>query len=227
MSRLLSLLAAAGATAVGFGLLAGSNRNLVTLASWVAFMAVADLIRVPSPSGGRLSLIGGAGLVGVVLIDSIPTLAGVFVLGLALSHLLLALWDNDPTRDSDLLRTIAGLGVLILVEVGDEWLTGTLDGDSQWEPLVLVLVAGFAWFVADAFVQILGAVPVGRASIRYVWLAALEDWPVMVALFSSAGLFALAQPIIGWWALPVAAVPYAISHVSFTLLPGPGERMGR
>ena len=49
---------------------------------------MADLIRVPSPSGGRISLIGGAGLVGVVLIDSVPTLAAVFLLGLALSRLV-------------------------------------------------------------------------------------------------------------------------------------------
>ncbi|NNC91779.1 MAG: HD domain-containing protein, partial [Acidimicrobiia bacterium] len=60
-----------------------------------------------------------------------------------------------------------------------------------------------------------------------VWLLALQDWPIIVSLFASAGLFALAQPIIGWWAIPVAAVPYAISHVSFTLLAGTRSTYGQ
>ncbi len=226
MGRFLSVVLWLGAVGIGVALLSTSPRSLPNLAVWVAVMATSNLIRVPSPSGGRLSLIGGAGLVGVVLIDSVSTLAGMFLLGLALSQLVVSLWEDDST-DSDLLRTLAGLGVLILVEVGDVWLTDRFSGDPEWEQLGVILVAGFAWFVADAFVRILGAVPVGRASIRYVWLAALEDWPVMVALFASAGLFALAEPIIGYWAFPVAAVPYAISHVSFTLLAGTRRTYGQ
>ena len=227
LGRLVSVVGWVAAVTSGILLLAGTDRTVVVLSAWVGVTALADLIRVPSPSGGRLSLIGGAGLVGVVLIESVPVLAGVFLLGLALSHLILALWASEPSSDTDLLRTIAGLGVLILVEIGDEWLTSRFDAEPQWASLGVILVAGFAWFVADAVVRMLEAAPVGQASIRYVWLAALEDWPVMVALFASAGLFALAEPIIGWWALPVAVVPYAISHVSFTLLAGTRRTYGQ
>jgi len=227
MGRFFSVLLWVAAVAVGTGLLVNSGRTIVGISAWVGTMALANLIRVPSPSGGRISLIGGAGLVGVVLLDSVLMLAGVFLLGLALARLVSALWQSQPSTDSDLLGTVAGLGVLILVEVADEWITGSFDGEPQWGTLGLVLFAGFAWFIADAFVRILGAVPVGKTSIRYVWLTALEDWPVMVALFASAGLFALAEPVIGWWALPVAGVPYAISHVSFTLLAGTRRTYGQ
>jgi hypothetical protein len=212
--------------AVGVLLASTSTRSAASLAAWVGAVAVADLIRVPSPSGGRISLIGGAGLVGVVLIDSVPTLAAVFLLGLAVSRLVTALWA-DESRTTDLLRTVAGLGVLVLVEVADGWLTESLNWDAQWEQLGVILGAGLAWFFADAAVRMLGAFGLGGASIRYVWLLTLEDWPIMVSLFASAGLFALAQPIIGWWAVPMAVVPYAISHVSFTLLAGTRRTYGQ
>lgn len=226
INRFIGLLIWAVGVTVGLLLASTSTRSATNLAAWVAAVAIADLIRVSSPSGGRISLIGGAGLVGVVLIESVPTLAAVLLLGLTISRLVAALW-SDTTGTSELLRTLAGLGVLVLVEVMDQSLTSQLNWDNEWEQLATILVAGLAWFVADAAVRMLGAFGVGRASIRFVWLLALEDWPIMVSLFASAGLFALAQPIIGWWALPVAAVPYAISHVSFTLLAGTRRTYGQ
>ena len=226
MNRFVGFLVWAGGLGIGLILASASPRSVPNLAAWVGAMAIADLIRVSSPSGGRISLIGGAGLVGVVLIESVPTLAAVFLLGLSVSRLATALWA-DESRANDFLRTLAGLGVLVLVEVMDEWLIDQFNWDNQWEQLGIILTAGLAWFVADAAVRMLGAFGVGRASIRYVWLLALEDWPVIVSLFASAGLFALAQPIIGWWALPVAVVPYAISHVSFTLLAGTRRTYGQ
>lgn len=227
LGRAVGLLAWLGGLTVGVLLASGSARSTQSLAAWVAFIVLADLIRVPSPSGGRISLIGGAGLIGVVLIENVPTLAAIFLLGLTLSRLLAALWSDDDADAEDVLRSMAGLGILILVEVADSWFTEQLRWEGQWEELTIILASGFAWFIADAFVRMLGAIGVGRSSIRYVWLLALEDWPIMVSLFASAGLFALAQPIISWWAVPVAAIPFAISYVSFTLLHGTKTTYGQ
>jgi hypothetical protein len=226
INRLVGLLLWAAGVTVGILLASTTLRSVTNLVAWVAAVAIADLIRVSSPSGGRISLIGGAGLVGVVLIESVPTLAAVLLLGLTLSRLVAVLW-GDTADSSELLRKLAGLGALVLVEVVDQSLANQINWDNEWEQLGTILVAGVAWFVANAAVQMLGAFGVGRASIRYVWLLALQDWPIMVSLFASAGLFALAQPIIGWWAVPVAAVPYAISHVSFTLLAGTRRTYGQ
>ena len=203
---------------LGGYLAANSPRSVAAIAVWVVFVVIADLVRVPSPSGGRISLIGGAGLIGVVLIEDIPTLAAIFMLGLAVSRVIAAVWSDSRGDSDDGLRSLAGLGILVLVEVVDGWFTDQLEWESQWEQLTVIVASSLAWFVADAFVRMLGAIGVGRASIRYVWLLALEDWPIMVSLFASAGLFALTQPIVGWWAIPMAAIPYAISHVSFGLL---------
>lgn len=227
LGRAFGLLAWLGGLIVGVMLASGSARSAQNLAAWVAFIVIADLIRVPSPSGGRISLIGGAGLVGVVLIENVPTLAAIFLLGLTLSRLLSALWSSESADGEDVLRSLAGLGILILVEVADGWFTEALRWEGQWEELTIILTSGFSWFVADAFVRMLGAIGVGRSSIRYVWLLALEDWPIMVSLFASAGLFALTQPTISWWAIPVAAIPFAISYVSFTLLHGTKTTYGQ
>lgn len=227
LSRSVGVLVWLSGLMLGLYLASISSRSAVNLAIWVGLVAAADLIRVPSPSGGRISLIGGAGLVGVVLVDSVPTLAAIFSLGLVVSRLLTVLWADESAKGSDFLRSLAGLGVLVLVEVGDSWTIDQLNWSGQGQQLTVILTAGFAWFVADAFVRMLGAIGVGRASIRYVWLLALEDWPIMLSLFASAGLFALSQPIIGWWAIPVAVVPYAISHVSFTLLTGTRQTYGQ
>lgn len=227
LSRSVGVLVWLAGLALGLYLAGTSSRSAVNLAVWVGLVAAADLIRVPSPSGGRISLIGGAGLIGVVLVDTVPDLAAIFSLGLVVSRLLTVLWADESAKGSDFLRSLAGLGVLVLVQVGDQWTTDQLNWSGQGQQLTVILVAGFAWFVADAFVRMLGAFGVGRASIRYVWLLALEDWPIMLSLFASAGLFALSQPIIGWWAIPVAVVPFAISYVSFSLLAGTRQTYGQ
>ena len=227
LSRSISVLGWIAGLVVGLFLASNSPRSAAALAVWVAFIVFADLVRVPSPSGGRISLIGGAGLIGVVLIEDIPTLAAIFILGLAISRMIAVVWADGRGESDDGLRSLAGLGVLILVEVVDTWFTDQLRWDSEWEQLTVIVAASLAWFVADAFVRMLGAIGVGRASIRYVWLLALEDWPIMVSLFASAGLFALTQPIVGWWAVPVAAIPYAISHVSFSLLASTRQTYGQ
>lgn len=227
LTRLASVVAWLVGLGVGLALASTSTRSAAGLAVWVAFIVIADLVSVASPSGGRISLIGGAGVIGVVLIENVPTLAAIFCLGLVGSRLIAVLWADGRPHGSDGLRSLAGLGILVLVEVGDTWFTESLNWQSEWEQLTVIVVSSLAWFVADAFVRMLRAFGVGRASIRYVWLLALEDWPVMVSVFASAGLFALAQPIVGWWAVPVAAIPYAISHVSFTLLNGTRQTYGQ
>lgn len=218
-NRILGTVAWLAAVGAGLFLASGSELSGLSIAAWVAALAVAEQVRVPTPSGGRISLIAGAGLIGVVLVDDLPSLAAIFLLGLAAS-VVLALFN--PFRESfsatEGLRESLGLAALLLVEVGDTWVRETFGWVGELEQLNVVLAAGLAWFVADSSARIVRSLGVGRSSIRYVWLLTLEDWPVVVSLFASAGLFALTQPVIGWWALPVSGVPYAISHIAFTLL---------
>lgn len=209
-----------GAVAGGLALALTADRSLANIAVWTATLIATDLLRVPSPSGGRISLMAGVALVAIVFVTELTALSAMFMLGFAGASMLAPLWRRANIAPGDYIRQVAGLSTLLIVATGYQQFIEPLDWDTQWENLVLVLAAGLAWFAADASVRMLTAIGVGGGALRYVWLLALEDWPIMVSLFASAGLFALAQPIIGWWAVPVGVVPYAISHVSFSLLAG-------
>lgn len=213
--------------AVGVTLATASDRSWQSIALWVAALIVTDLVRVPSPSGGRISLMAGVALVALVFVTDFTALSAMFLLGFAGASMAVPLWHRANVAPGDYMRQVAGLGTLLLVASGYQQVSVRLDWDTQWEHLALVLAAGLAWFTADAVVRMVTAIGVGGGALRYVWLLALEDWPIMVSLFASAGLFALSQPSIGWWAVPVGVVPYAISHVSFSLLAGARRTYGQ
>ena len=207
------------AIVLGLALALNGERTGLSVAMWAAALATAEQVRVPTPSGGRISLIAGVGLIGVVLVDDLASLAAMYLLGLAGAAVLALV---NPFRDhlslADGLRETLGLATLLVVEVGDTWVREAFGWVGELEQLNVVLAAGVAWFVADSSARIIRSLGVERSSVRYVWLLALEDWPVVVTLFASAGLFALTQPVMGWWALLVSGVPYAISHIAFSLL---------
>lgn len=219
-TRSLHLALWAGAVVGGVVLSLAADRSWGNIALWATVLALADLVRVPSPSGGRISLMAGVALVALVFVSEITALSAMFMLGFAGASLLAPLWRRVRVAPGDYMRQVAALATLLLVAAGYQQVSERLDWDTQWQHLALVLAAGLAWFIADASVRMITAMGVGGGALRFVWLLALEDWPIMVSLFASAGLFALSQPIIGWWAVPVGVVPYAISHVSFSLLAG-------
>ena len=221
------LLLWAAAVAGGVVLSVAADRSWENIALWAAALALTDLIRVPSPSRGRISLMAGVALVALVFVEEITALGAMFMLGFAGASLFSLLWHRARVAPADYMRQVGSLTTLLVVATGYRQISEQLDWDTQWQHLALVLAAGLAWFIADASVRMISAMGVGGGTLRYVWLLALEDWPIMVSLLASAGLFALAQPIIGWWAVPVGVVPYAISHVSFGLLAGSRRTYGQ
>jgi HD-GYP domain-containing protein (c-di-GMP phosphodiesterase class II) len=71
------------------------------------------------------------------------------------------------------------------------------------------------WFLTVAVVRAVDSDQARLAPRRLVLVRALEDWPAYLALFSSGALYALTAPAMGWWwAVPLAGLPYAFSHVS-------------
>jgi len=82
--------------------------------------------------------------------------------------------------------------------------------------LGLTIFGGTAliWFLTVALVRTLQTNGSGLAPRRLTLLRALADWPAYLALFSSGALYGLTVSVMGWWALPLAGLPYAFSHVS-------------
>ena len=51
-------------------------------------------------------------------------------------------------------------------------------------------------------------------SVRYLWLAGLEDWSAITVLILSGTMVGTAYSALGWTAILVAAVPYSFTHTA-------------
>jgi NACalpha-BTF3-like transcription factor len=113
-----------------------------------------------------------------------------------------------------LLRRFAGyvtyVSVYSVVRVGPfEELSG------GWEDLVPFGIAMLAWIFVEVLLRamlILGARELSRS---YLARALIHDLNVFVGLALTGALFGELFPALGWWALPIAMLPYSFAHVAF------------
>jgi hypothetical protein len=57
-----------------------------------------------------------------------------------------------------------------------------------------------------------------RFAAGLLWRTALGDWPAYVVLVTAGGLYGVTREAMGWWAVLLAALPYAFSHLALTRL---------
>ncbi len=183
---------------------------------WAGLIAAAHLITVPAPSGEHLYLgIGVATAVPFLVADAAGFLA-IVTLGMALAWGAFTARRNlDRLVGSEFLAEVAALmafasSVVLLLEITDR-----NDLDSDTGTLLAVAGGGIVWFVTRALTRSLVGLEREDLSARFLWLLALEDWAVIVSLFTSGALFGLAFPQMRWWAILLALLPYAFSHLAF------------
>jgi hypothetical protein len=195
---------AAGAASVAWGL----------LALGAGALALAQLVSVPAPSGERLHLGVAVAAAVPLLTDDYAAVTTVYAFGMAGSLLLAVLRREERREDvarhlSDLLAT-AVLGVVFFA------ISALRDvGSSEWGRVFALAAAGVAWYAVRAILRSLVGFERQDLAPRYLWLLALEDWSAVVSLFIAGALFGLAWPVMGAWALPMAAMPYTFSHLAF------------
>lgn len=88
-------------------------------------------------------------------------------------------------------------------------------GVSDWAILVPFVTAGASWIAVETLLWSFSTTEESRISARYVALSALKDVNVFISLIATGGLFGLMFEELGWWALPVALLPYAFAHGAF------------
>ena len=83
-------------------------------------------------------------------------------------------------------------------------------------PLVLSAfgVAAVLWFGTAVLVRSAWSQQGRVVNRRLGRLRAVSDWPAYAALFSSSALFAVTIGPMGYWAIPLAGLPYLFSHLS-------------
>ena len=57
-------------------------------------------------------------------------------------------------------------------------------------------------------------------SVRYLWLAGLEDWSAITALILTGTVIGVAYGPLGWMAILVAAIPYSFTHTALARYQG-------
>lgn len=197
---------------------------MVTLAEadpiWIlvgaAVIALTHLVTVPAPSGEHLFLgIGTATAVPFLVSDHASFLA-ILTLGMAFAWGVFA--ANHSTNNlagSEFLAEVSALMAFASAVVLIGEVSARNDLVSPTSTLLTVVAAGIVWFAARALTRSLVGLEREDLSARFLWLLALEDWAAIVSLFTSGALFGLAFPEMRWWAVLLAAVPYAFSHLAF------------
>ncbi|MCB2224543.1 MAG: HD domain-containing protein [Actinobacteria bacterium] len=178
-----------------------------------AFVA-SHAITIPDRSERRLALSPMVALAAFLLADGAiaPLVAGAAI-GMpagwqvmrtlrgdrALDHVL----PGDPTAFLAALGAFCGLHVLV-------------PGTGLPTDLADVVPAGaasLAWYVTVLGIR--SAAPGRRrTAVRVMAWQVLRDGPAYAVLFSGGAMFGLVWPALGWWAVPIAALPYGFSHLS-------------
>jgi hypothetical protein len=84
-----------------------------------------------------------------------------------------------------------------------------------WKDLVPFVAAFLAWLAVEVVLRALLVVGPRELSRTYLARALLQDLNVFVGLALTGALFGELFDPLGWWALPIAFLPYAFAHSAF------------
>jgi len=87
--------------------------------------------------------------------------------------------------------------------------------DGGWEDLFPFAVAVISWLTVEVVVRALLVLGPRELSRSYLARALLHDVNVFVGLALTGALFGELFSPIGWWALPIALLPYSFAHSAF------------
>lgn len=179
-------------------------------------IALTHLITVPAPSGEHLYLGIGAATAVPFLVHDHASFLAILTLGMAFAWgVFVVKKTGDGLAGSQFLAEVSALMAFAsaVVLVGE--VSMRRDFSSPTSTLLTVVAAGIVWFAVRALTRSLVGLEREDLSARFLWLLALEDWAAIVSLFTSGALFGLAFPEMRWWAILLALVPYAFSHLAF------------
>jgi len=194
-----------------------------------SLMTVSLLITVPAMSGQRVYLGIAAAAAVPIALSSVALTATVYAVALGVAWLAyLAFRPIDTvTMNSEYLAevvAISGFGVTFFLVEG---LLGIPGGDlaavspyGGYVAVAAAIVGGIVYHMLRAVTRSLIGLERADLSVRYLWLAGLEDWPIVTVLVLAGTLVGIAYGSMGWTAILVAAVPYSFTHTALARYQG-------
>lgn len=203
------------ATAAAAGLLViASDASASQILMGAAALALAQLIRVPTPSGDFLDVGVAVAAAVPLLIDEPAAVAAIYAIGLLVGPLIRFPRDAG-TSETGFLTAAVGLSVYGATFFGVSAQLETTAAEPDMVLLGAVVAGGLAWFVSISAMRAIARYRHDRFAIRYLWLLGLSDWPAVVGLIAAGALFGFTHEAMGLWALPMAAMAYGFSHLAF------------
>ncbi len=207
----------------GVGLYAATlaTSNSMTLLVAVTALVLASMVGVAASSTGNRFTVGLAVAAALPLVLGSPEdvdLAGciaVYGLGLAI---VWALRYSRGEKHTDLLPTLVRrfAGYCVYATVYSALRVGPFaELSGGWEDLFPFVVALMAWIVVEVFARAMLVVGTREVSRSYLARSLLHDLNVFLGLALTGGLFGELWPVLDWWALPIALLPYSFAHVAF------------
>lgn len=211
------------AAIVGIGFYSASEAasDVTSILIAVAALVVASMVGVAtSNSGNRFTTgLAVAAAVPMVLgpIDEVDLAGCIAVYGIGLAIVWALRFSRGETHTDllpTLLRRFAGYATYAAVygslRVGP---FAELSGD--WEDLLPFALALAAWIAVEVVLRALLVVGKRELSRSYLARALLQDLNVFLGLAMTGALFGELWPVIEWWALPIALLPYSFAHLAF------------
>ena len=139
----------------------------------------------------------------------------VYGLGLAI---VWALRYSRGEKHTDLLPTLVRrfAGYVVYATVYSALRVGPFaELNGGWADLVPFVVALLAWIAVEVFARSMLVVGKRELSRSYLARSLIHDLNVFLGLALTGALFGELLPAIGWWALPIALLPYSFAHLAF------------
>jgi NACalpha-BTF3-like transcription factor len=187
----------------------------------VAALVLGSLVNVATSNSGNRFTMGLAVAAAIPVVFSGPNgvdLAGtlaVYGVGLAI---VWALRFSRGEKHIDLLPTMVRRfsGYVAYAVVYSAMRVGVFSALSGgWEDLLPFAVAVVAWLAVEVFLRAMLILGPRELSRTYLARALLHDLNVFVGLALTGALFGELYLYLGWWAAPIALLPYSFAHSAF------------
>ena len=180
----------------------------------VAIYAASYLVMIPNPSGRSVPGVAAVAVAVALVSRGSPVLVlAAAAVALPIGQAGVRLRHGSGASGYVFPAEPAGLAVFGTIVGG----ASTVMPDDMFQEVVGLLVLGAAavsWYLAAGLVRSMYWRRAEMVPRRLALVRALEDWPAYLALVSTGALYGIAAPSMGAWAVPLAGLPYAFSHVS-------------
>ena len=208
-------------------ILSGSGYEAWSIALAVVLIGLTKLIRVPTASGGQLYLGTATAAAVPIFMPEIEAIILSFVGGMMIATGIRLATDGADEAAKLLVPESTALAAYATAFMAAFTMFERAEITGDFAVLTALIGGALAWLVAGSITRSLMGEAKSRLAPRYLWLVALADWPVVLSLFATGALLAFAYPVMGAWAVPVAVLPYAFSHVSFVRYNGTRTTYGQ